>query len=182
MKLRTWEMDIFDFDQVCANPLAKVHPNFLQKLIFAENENEARDAFYLISEPVGENGSIYPVALPVLKIVLASLPYCSTPAKWECLQLVSTIVSSEGAPGYEFLKMECANEVKNMFWYFVSGLQFDATENISVYVDILGILGTRFSSLKRIVISYIELALTREVSDNDKCMFRNTVEFLNNSK
>lgn len=178
MRTRTWEMDILDWNQTVSDSQSTIKLEYLSRLLSAESEDEARDAYFLISEPVGENGRIYPCAIPVLKTVLAGLPYCPLPAKWECLQLVSTIVSSEGATGYEHLQDECAIHVRDMLWYFLSSLQFDVVENVSVYVDILGILALRFPDLKATIITYIKLAMTREVSSVDLAMFGNTVQEL----
>lgn len=170
----TWEMSTLDWRGVGADGLI-ASPKDVALLIFAENEKQARDAFFLVSEVVGQNGLIYSCALTITRTVLAALPACGTAARDRCLELISQIGASQSAPNSQNIKEDCLLEIRNLTWYFIHGLQFDRVEAVGLYVDILGCLAMRFDDLRPLVKKYLNLALTRNLPTYDVPMIRNTI-------
>ena len=174
MKIETWEMSTLDWSKSGADGII-VNAMDVGKLIFSENREQARNAYFVVAGAVGQNGWIYPCALTVVKTVLAALPICSVAARSECLALISRIAASESAPDAQHIVEQCTFEIRNAFWYFVYGLQFDDVELVGSYVDVLGCLGVRFEDLKCSVIEYLNLALTRGFPKYDLDMVKNTI-------
>ena len=172
-----WEFSIFDWSHNGADgvPLA---PRYVAQMLFANSTKEAREAFFVVSDAVGENGKIYPCALTVLRAVLASLPLCGSPAKLGCLELIANIAASNSADYHESIWDDCQTEIRNAFWIFASGIQFDDVALVGSYVDILGCLGLTFPSLRAISHSYLEMALTRDIPPGDVEMIKNTIREL----
>ncbi|QNM98402.1 hypothetical protein [Chitinimonas koreensis] len=176
-----WEISLFDWSVKgsCGRPL---EPHEVFELIFTHDKDKAVKAYSLVCQEVGQNGWLYPCALPVLKTILACLPICSAVSKIHCLDLIALIVASESAPGAEDVEKHCMVEVRNAFWLFAHGVQFDDEKLIGSYVDILGCLGMKISELKGISLAYLEMALTRAVPEYDVEMVENTIEELKQSK
>lgn len=178
MKNETWEMSTLDWTNRGADG-AIVNPVDVGNLIFSQNSEEARTAFYVVSEAVGENGWIYPCALTVVKTILAALPNCCVAAaRSECLHLIHMIAASESAPDAQHITEDCMHEIRNAFWYFIYGLQFDDVELVDSYVGVLACLGLKFEDLKCVVIKYLHLVLTRDFPDYPQCYFdgiKNTI-------
>jgi hypothetical protein len=174
VKNETWEMSTLDWSNSGADG-AIVSPTDVGNLIFSESREQARNAFFIVSEAVGQNGWVYPCALTVVKAVLAALPNCSGAARYECLQLIALIAASESAPNAQNIAEDCILEIRNSFWYFVYGLQFDNAELVGAYADVLGCLGLKFGDLKCTVTKYLNLALTRNFPEYDFVMVKNTI-------
>jgi len=70
-------------------------PSAVSDLINADNIEQARIAFFDVSEAIGANGWIYPLALPVVKTVLAALPGCVGVGRDKSLGLLAQIAGSQ---------------------------------------------------------------------------------------
>ena len=173
----TWEFSLFDWSLHGADGVA-LDPRHVSKLISAQSAKDAREAFFVVSSAVGENGKIYPCALSILRAVLAALPKCDTHAKARCLELIGNIAASSLGGDSEKLWRDCQNEIRNAYWIFASGIQFDDTALVASYVDILGCIGLVFSDLRVISHRYLEMALTRDIPKGDIQMIRNTIREL----
>ena len=174
MKNVTWEMSTLDWSMTSA-PCTVVTPTDVGDLIFSTNKEQARDAYFIVADAVGQNGCVYPCALTVVKTILAALPSTSAAARRECLELISMIAAAESAPNFPHVAEECILEIRNSFWYFVHGLQFDDAELVGSYVDVLGCLGMKLEDLRCVVIKYLNLALTRDFPTYDLEMIKNTI-------
>lgn len=144
-------------------------------LIFSANAEQSRNAHFIVSDAVGANGWIYSCALTVVRTLLAALPNCSTAARFECLDLIAQIASSESAPEAQQIADKCLAEIRNATWYFIWGLQFEDVKLVGLYVDILGCLGSKYDDLKPTVERYLKLTLTRNLLGNDFEMVKNTI-------
>ena len=174
MKNETWEMSTLDWTKKGADG-AIVSSADVGNLVFSENKEQARIAYFIVSEAVGQNGWIYPCALTVVKTILAALPTCCSAARIESLDLISQIAASESAPDAQDIAGDCLREIRGAYWYFIYGLQFDSIEMASLYVDILGCLGKKFDDLTGEVEKYLELSLAKNLPKNDLEMIRNTI-------
>jgi len=174
MKNVTWEMSTLDWGMSSA-PCTVVTPTDVGNLIFSTNKEQARDAYFIVADAVGQNGCVYPCALTVVKTILAALPSTSAAARYECLGLIARIAASESAPNSPHVAEKCILEIRNSFWYFVHGLQFDDAELVGSYVDVLGCLGMKLEDLRCVVIKYLNLALTRDFPTYDLEMIKNTI-------
>lgn len=174
MKSDTWEMSTLDWESM-GDDGTILSPADVAALIFAENREQARNAFFMVAGAVGQNGCIYPCALTVVMTVLAALPNCTKAARNDCLALIGQIASAESLPDYPHILKDCLIEIRNSTWYFIWGLQFDDTDMVSLYVDILGCLGLRFEDMKPTVEKYLKLVLTRNIPEYDVEMIKNTI-------
>jgi hypothetical protein len=106
---------------------------------------------------------------------LASLSICDRAAKLDCLDLIANIAASESAYAGDTVAEDCLFEIRNAFWLFASGIQFDDPALIGTYVDILGCIGTYIPDLNSICQKYLELSLTRDIPQYDVEMVKNTI-------
>jgi hypothetical protein len=171
---KMWEFSLFDWSKKGADGLP-LDVQYVAKLIFSKTPKEARDAFFIVNEAVGQNGGLFPCALTVLRTVLASLSICDRSAKLECLELVANIAASDSAYAGESVAEDCLTEIRNAFWIFASGIQFDDPALIGSYADILGCVGTYIPSLNSISRVYLQLALTRDIQQCDLDLIKNTI-------
>ena len=174
MKNHTWEMSTLEWGQEGGDGTI-VSPEDVATLLFAENREQARNAFFIVAGAVGQNGWVYPCALTVVKTVLAALPSCSKAARFDCLDLVGLIAAARFAPDAPPVAEECLIEIRHATWYFIWGLQFDDVELAALYVDILGCLGMGFPDFKATAEQYLTLALTRDLPDYDIDLVKNTI-------
>jgi hypothetical protein len=174
MKIKTWEMSNLDWSEQGDQGVA-LSPDAVADLIYADNIEQARIAFFDVSEAIGANGWIYPCALPVVKTVLAALPGCVGAARDKCLELLAQIAGSQSSPNSPNIRNNCLHELRLSTWYFIYGLQFDDVEFACHYVDILGVLGTEFIDFRMGAKKYLELSLTRNLQEYDIEMVKNTI-------
>jgi len=177
MRQATWEMATLDWDLGCQEG-ERLTPADVENLIYAQTEEQAREAKYNLMEIIGINRWLYPCAITVVKTVLAVLPRCSRVVRQECLDLLGLAASSESAPGASNVAEACLAEIRNSTWYFLHGLQFDDVDQVVGYVDILGCLGLAFDDLTDTVEQYLRLALTRDLLDGDVVITNNTIDDL----
>lgn len=178
MNIKTWEMSTLDWSQKGDHGIV-LSPSTVANLIHSKNLEQAYLAFDDISAAIGVNNVIYPCALSVIKTILAAFPGCTGIAREKCLDLLGSIAGSESEPSSPNLHRDCLLELRQATWYFIYGLQFDDVELASLYVDILGVLGTNFDDFRPTARKYLELSLTRRLPEYDIAMIKNTIAELN---
>jgi hypothetical protein len=178
METKTWEMSDLDWSEQGDGGII-LSPSTVADLIYANNIEQARIAYFDVSQAIGAKGWLYPCALPVVKTILATLPGCVGVARDKCLELLAQIAGSESAPSSPNTRNNCLLELRLSTWYFIYGIQFDDVELSCHYVDILFVLGIEFSAFRMNAKTYIELSLTRNLPEYDIEMVKNTIAALN---
>lgn len=169
-----WEVSILDWDKKGADNLV-VTPEQVLELIEAICEEKATKAYWKLDGAVCSNGLAYGAALNAVNLILAMLPTCSVIAKKRCLELLGQISVCEPDVSSPGVVQECLEELKRSSWYFLYGLQFDVPENAWLYVDLIGVLGERFSDFKPKAKVYLQCVLKRNLPASDIEMIQNTL-------
>jgi len=169
-----WEVSILDWDKKGADNLV-VTPDQVLELIESTDEEQATKAYWKLDGSVCSNGLAYGASLNAVNLILVMLPNCSAVAKRRCLELLGQISVCEPDVSSPSVVQECLEELRLSSWYFLHGLQFDIPENAWLYVDLVGVLGEKFSGFKPRAKSYLECVLKRNLPANDIEMIQNTL-------
>jgi hypothetical protein len=160
----TWETRRLNWD-VPGVDGEVIEPRRVLALALAQSSEEATRRYQSLDGSVSRGGQIYGAALPIVKTILALIPSCSPAGKVGCLNLLCDIcaASAESAPGSPGVWEACLEEVRHFAWYLIHGLQFEPIENAPLYLDLIASLGYQFPDFRATAISYLELALTRDL-------------------
>lgn len=173
-ELMLWELSILDWDKEGADN-SVVTPDQVLELITAADEEQATKAYWKLDGLVCSNGLAYGASINAVNLILAMLPNCPAAAKRRCLELIGQISVCESDVASPYVVEECLEELRLASWYFLHGLQFDVPENAWLYVDLIGVLGEKFSDFRPKAKSYLEFVLKRSLPASDVEMIQNTL-------
>ena len=157
----------------------EVTPDQVLSLISSKTEEEANTKYWKLDGVVCANGVAYGASLSVVKLILAMLPTCSNAAKRSCLELLGQISVCEAHVNSPEVVSACLKELKLSSWLFLHGLQFDTPENAWLYVDLIGVLGEKYSDFRPKAKFYLNQVLNRKLPVDDFEMVQNTLKELN---
>lgn len=173
-----WEAELSDWTSVEREGVKATIKDVL-RLISAPTEDQAYESFQRIWSAICHNKVVYEDAQPVTRIVLSVLPHCSIHAREWCLELLSDIATGTPHASAPDVVRRCLEEMRHSTWYFVYGLQFDTTQIVLLYIDIVGTLGLNFPDFRPKAVAYLQKVLTRELSSRDLIIAEATIAKLN---
>jgi hypothetical protein len=113
---------------------ASVAPDRVLKLLLAESEEKATEAYWSLDGLVCANGITHPAALAVTQFILSALPSRTTLVCSLCLELLGQTAAGESF-GIRDVVAYCRTELLQIAWYFLHGLQHDDVQHVWLYVD-----------------------------------------------
>lgn len=167
-----WEIDRYDWASLEALGDVKAVPAALQRLMEAETEAQAQEAYWHIDNTVVVQTTLYPAALPTIKCLTTMLPVCAPVARRFILELMEQIGGWKGSrtdespmptdeprgpepEQHRLLREQCQHELLYSVGAYLSYLEHGTPQEQNLCVYLLATCALRDRSLKEQVIWHL---------------------------
>ena len=172
-----WERELLDWTAPGADG-ESVSPDQAVRLLEAESQAEADEAFFALDGLVCRSGMTFAAGLPVTQLLLAGLPSAFPAARERCLELLGQIAAGVSPPERPDVTMRCREELQRATWWLLNGLQFDDVKRDWLYVDLIGLVAESYPAFRPRAILYLERAQGRAAPTKRDAVIRNTIAWL----